>query len=124
MKINEALTFRSLYFRLKDEPLNIKLAYKLNKLNLRTLSEVEFYETSLQKILKECAQIDENGNLKATEDGTGILIKPEYLEECHSKINELESIEFEADIKFTLDELEELKITPAELSCLINLIED
>ena len=123
MKIYEALDYQRLYHRLKNQSMNIKLAYKLNKLNSKILTEAAFYEESLQKILNEYAQKDENGNLIQNQDQTGILIKPDYLEVCHKEINELQSINFDiSDILFTLDELEALQITPAELSCIESLI--
>ena len=125
MKISDALEFQHLYQRLKNEAISIRLAYKLNKLNNKVLSEASFYEDSLHKILNQYAEKDEYGNFIQNEDNTGILIQKECLEICHRKINELQSIEIDIfDISFTLDELEELKITPAELVCLESLIKE
>lgn len=123
MKIYEALAYQNLYARLKNEPLNIKLAYKLNKLNYKIIQEATFYEESLHKIISEYGQRNKDGSFVANEAGTGILIQPEHLDDCHEKVQELQNFEFEInDIKFNLDELCELKITPVELSCLESLI--
>ena len=125
MKINEALEYHHLYQRLKNEPVKIKLAYKLNKLNLRVSEEISLYEETLGKILNKYAQKDEKGNFIGNADNSGVLIQEEFLGICHQEVEELQSIEFEIpDISFTLDELEGLKITPAELSCLESLIID
>lgn len=125
MKIKEALDYQYLYQRLKNESINIKLAYKLNKLYTKISNEAEFYEESLNKILDEYAEKDEEGNFVQNSSNTGILIKKEYIETCHRKIRELQEIEVDiTDISFTLDEFEDLKITPAELSCLESLIKE
>lgn len=123
MKIYEALEYQKLYNRLKNEQLNIKLAYKLNKLNSKILDEAKFYEESLQKILIQYAEKDEDGNFIQNAEKNGVLIKKDCIEKCYAKILELQSIEFDVlNISFTFEELEELKITPAELSCLESLI--
>lgn len=125
MKIQRALEFQTLYHKLKDSQLPIRLAYKLNKLNELVSTESQFYQESIQKILAQYAEKDESGNFITNPDGTGILIQPEFIDICHKKINELQSIEFEVkDIKFTFEELEHLQITPSELYCLTPLIED
>ena len=125
MKINKALDYQNLYQRIKDQVISIRLAYKFNKLNNRLIEEIAFYEDSIRKILNQYAKKDENGCFISNECGDGILIQEEYLEICHRKINELQSIEIDIfDISFTLDELEELKITPAELVCLESLIKE
>lgn len=123
MKMHNAIAYEGLYKHLKDQPLTIKLAYKLNKLHNKVSGEIVFYEETLQKYLTKYAQYNEDGSIAQNSDKTGILIQSEYLQECHEKINELLSIEIEiTDITFSLNELEELKITPAELSCIQDLI--
>lgn len=125
MKIIEVLNYQDLYQKIKDQPINIKLAYKFNKLYTKIASEVIFYEESLNKIIKQYAETDDKGNFVPNESNTGILIKKEYVETCHRKIRDLQEIEVDiTDIFFTLDELEDLKITPAELSCLESLIKE
>lgn len=125
MKIIEIVSYQNLYAKLKDRQMPVKIAYKLNKLNAQLATEVVFYQESVQKILSECAQKDEEGNYIPNEDQTGVMIKPELLEECHTKINELQNLKVPIpDITFTLDELDCLGITPAELDCLIPLIQE
>lgn len=125
MKIQYALEFQVLYNKLKNAQLPIRLAYKFNKLNDFISTEAHFYQESLQKILDQYAERDESDNFVTNSDGTGILIKPDFVDICHKKINELQSIDFEIkDIKFTLEELESLQITPSELYCLTSLIEE
>lgn len=125
MKIDQALEFQYLYQRIKNEPLNIKVAYKLNKLYNQIMVEASFYEDSLNKILNKYAQKDELGNFVQNKNNTGVLIEPEFIEICHKEIRELQSIEFDTgNIIFSLDELEDLKLTLSELNCLQDLIVD
>lgn len=123
MKIYEALNFQNLYQKLKNESLPIKLAYKLNKINLLIQNEIIFYEDSLKKIIEQYAQKDSNGNYIQNETHDGIIIQQEYLEVCHKQINELQYLEFDIpNISFTLEEFDGLKMTPVELSCIFSLI--
>ena len=123
MKFYEAFNFQNLYQKLKNEPLPIKLAYKLNKINLLVQNEIIFYEDSLKKIIEQYAQKDSNGNYIQNETHDGIIIQQEYLEVCHKQINELQYLEFDIpNISFTLEELDGLKMTPVELSCIFSLI--
>lgn len=123
MKLFKALDFQDFYQKVKDQPLSIRLAYKLNKLNNRLNEEVEFYNAELYRALTTYAQTDESGNFIPNAEGTGYLIKDGLIAECHQKINDLQNLEIEGlDITFTLDELECLTITPAELACIDELI--
>lgn len=123
MKLFEALDFQGFYQKVKNQSLNIRLAYKLNKLNNRLVEEIEFYNTELQRALTTYAQVDDEGNFIPNAEGTGFLIKNGMVMECHQKINELQNLEIEdLNITFTLDELENLTITPAELSCIESLV--
>ena len=123
MKIYEALNFQNLYQKLKNESLPIKLAYKINKINLLNQNEIIFYEDSLKKIIEQYAQKDSNGNYIQNETHDGIIIQQEYLEVCHKQINELQYLEFDIpNISFTLEEFDGLKMTPVELSCIFSLI--
>jgi hypothetical protein len=123
MKLIHALDFQYVYEKLKNQSTNIRLAYKLNKLNNRLAQEAEFCRDELLKILSQYAQADDEGNFIPNHDGTGYLIKDGLVIECQNKVAELQSIEIEdLNITFTLDELDNITITPAELSCIESLI--
>lgn len=125
MKIIDALEFLRIYPKISSQTLPIKLAYKLNKLNCKIKNDGAFYEESLEKILQEYAEIDEKGNFIQNEAGDGIVIKEGLVNECHQKIKELQELSLEtSDIFFTIEELEPLSITPAELNCLFSLIKE
>jgi hypothetical protein len=71
-----------------------------------------FYHETLQEILQEYGQFDENGNIIPTEDGNGVKVRPGTEQECVSKINELQNLDVELpNIKFDIDEFGDIELT-------------
>jgi hypothetical protein len=123
MKIKDALSFSEIYEKIKKLPMPLRLAYKFNKLNLRILQENSFYADSINLLLEQYAERDEFGSYKMGSNAGEVVIHKEYAAECQEKVRELQNLEIEdLNITFTLDELECLTITPAELSCIESLI--
>ena len=125
MKLYEILAFRSLYEKIKDTSLPIKITYKLTKLFHRVQDELNFYQTEQYKILESIALKDNNGNYIYTEDGNGIKIEEGKEKECEEKMNELLNIDVIIDdISFSLDELESLQLSIEDMNCLMPLIKE
>lgn len=125
MKLYEILAFRSLYEKIKDTSLPIKITYKLTKLFHRVQDELNFYQTEQYKILESIALKDNNGNYIYTEDGNGIKIEEGKEKECEEKMNELLNIDVIVDdISFSLDELESLQLSIEDMNCLMPLIKE
>lgn len=125
MKLYEILAFRSLYEKIKDTSLPIKITYKLTKLFHRVQDELNFYQTEQYKILESIALKDEDGSYVYTEDGNGIKIKEGKEKECEEKMNELLNIDVIVDdISFSLDELESLQLSIEDMNCLMPLIKE
>ena len=123
MTFSQALEYQSLYQKLKEQNMPIKVAYKLSKLNSQIQNEAKFYQKTLDRIIQRYAERDDTGNFIPNEDNTGILIRKDTMKECYEDINELQSMIIEKiDVSFTLEELEGLTLTPAELGCLVSLI--
>ena len=123
MKISKILSFPEVYSSLSTQKIPIRLAYKLNKLNTYLEPELNFYSSSLNKLVLEYAQTSPAGDPLYNAAGTGILIKTDKINECQSKIRELGEIDIELpNITFTLDELDSLEITPSELQVLMPFI--
>lgn len=125
MKLYEILAFRSLYEKIKDTSLPIKITYKLTKLFHRVQDELNFYQTEQYKILESIALKDNDGNYIYTEDGNGIKIEEGKEKECEEKMNELLNIDVIVDdISFSLDELESLQLSIEDMNCLMPLIKE
>jgi ACT domain-containing protein len=125
MKLYEILAFRSLYEKIKDTSLPIKITYKLTKLFHRVQDELNFYQTEQYKILESIALKDDDGSYVYTEDGNGIKIKEGKEKECEEKMNELLNIDVIVDdISFSLDELESLQLSIEDMNCLMPLIKE
>lgn len=125
MKFKDVFAFQKLFNNIQNQKLPLRLAYKFTKLNDIISNELCFYQSEFEKILDSYAERDSEGKYIENEAKNGIIIKEEFLEECHREIANLQNFEFSIDgIFFTLDELEFLTITPTELKCLYTLIKE
>ena len=126
MKLEQLINFIPVYEKLKDHTMSLQLAYRLTKIYRVAKEEEDFYRNKLQEILKEYAQLDENGNFIQTDDGAGIKIKPETQPQCIAAINELSMLESTAHF----DPIPlgmfgtEFELTGAEMGALMPFIQD
>lgn len=124
MKINELLKFQEIYPTLAATKFPIAVAYKISKISKYVEEELLFYQQELQKIIEEYGDKNEDGTFKLSEDKTSIKIIPEKLQECIQKMHTLENLNIqEPDIKFKLEDLSELNLTPDETMGLFPFIE-
>lgn len=125
MKMYEILDLQTLYGSIANTKLPLKTTYKFTRLMKRAEEEIAFYQSKFREIIEEFGEKDENGEYKLTSDGNSIVIIAGKENECNQRILELRNLEVEIDnIKFTIEELEGLDVSIAELSCLMSLIED
>ena len=116
----------TVFSKFTEQTLPLKLSYKIMKL-LRALDEeLNFYREQLQSLIKDCAELDENGQFKYIDNGESILIKEDKITEFHERNDELSNMEIELsdDFVFTLDELENLELTPKDLAQIDVLIQE
>ena len=125
MKLPQVSSFIKICESLQDQPMNVKLAYKLAKIKTKLQDDEQFYTEKLQEIIKKYAQTDEDGNYVFTNDGSAIKIKDGQTQDCQDDINELDAIEVEMpNITLTLDELDSLNLTINQMELLLNFIEE
>lgn len=123
LKMYQIIPFENFYTRIKSFVLPIKISYKLSKLARAIEQEKTFYQSKVQEIIEEYGERDENGELKLTDDKTAFVIKEDKVLECQQKMNELLELEIDIEeIKFSIDELEDLKLSPQEMDALIPFI--
>lgn len=102
---------------------SIQTQYKFLKLKKVAQEELQLYYNQLAG-LRQFVEVDEQGQPVVSEDG-GIRIKEEDIENCTKLINEINQMEIQLpDIYFSLDELENLGLTLAELDKLSPFIKE
>lgn len=105
------------------DKVNIRLAYKMNKLGKLLDNETQFFREAIQKETFECALKDENGN-PIISNGN-YRLQPEKIEEYNSKLTEILTTEITIeDISFTLDELAPIEISMSELNSFEKFIQE
>lgn len=123
MKIKQLVQITQVLERFVNKKLSIKLSYKIMKFLKATEADMTFYKEKLTKIIEEYGERAEDGSIKMIDNN--FKIKENEIENFNKAYFELEEIEIELpNIKFNLNELEEIKISPAELYILDNLIEE
>lgn len=109
---------------LTQNPMPMRLAYKFSKFSSKIEEDYNFFIEKTREIIFKYAQVNENGQIQHNENGN-IMIKQDCISQTNQELQELEEIEIETpDIIFTLDELESLNISPADLQCLLPFIEE
>ena len=126
MKLVEVFDFLNLRNKIIDKKLPIKTSYKLTRFFNQLEEEAKFFNETLQKIIDEYGQKDENGNFIFTDNGQGVKIKEDKYNDCMEKIEELNSIEVKLNYvpSFTLDELEGLDLEMKYINLLMPYISD
>lgn len=124
MNILTLINATKIFGQVVQEKISPRLAYKILKLCKGAAEEEQFYDKKRTEIIQEYAVKDDNGQVKTSEDGM-ISIIPDKITEANKAIQELNELEVEApNIKFTLDELEELKLSVSDMFVLEAFIEE
>lgn len=108
---------------LLQQKVSPKLSYKIMKFVSKIEVEETFYNSKLKEIINKYGLKDSNDEF-VTSDG-GIKIIDGLQEECKSALIELDSTEVEnPNIKFTLDELSEIKLSAIDMFALDAFIDE
>lgn len=111
---------------LNNAKLPVKVAYAITK-NINKIDiELKSYNEEKTKLINKYAEKDQEGKLKADEDGN-VVLKEEHIEDWNRDIKELLSIENEVDIHMIqLDDLlnSNYDISPAELAAIDFMISE
>lgn len=109
--------------KLNDLPLSVR--YKLSLILPILTPHAQFYEKGQQEIATKYGKKDEEGNFVKTEDGKGIVIEDKFVDDFEKAIKELNELTVEIDsdkITCSLDDLEKLNLSIAELSQISSFI--
>lgn len=127
MKIKMWQVFKILdiYSRVKEIKVPAKVAYKFNRLCIDLNESNEFYQESLERIIMEYGERDEDGSYKKTPDGNGIQIKKDLIQVAQKEINDLWELDVTApDIEFTIDELDGLQLSIEDFNSMLPFIKE
>lgn len=120
IRIIQAKNVFSPHFMAKLKP---SLSYKIYKLCRFAEQEEQFYNEKRNAIIEEFAERDENGFI-INNDGM-IKIIPDNIDDAQNAMNELNAINIDVPrIKFTLDELSEIKLSVHDIAALDGFIEE
>lgn len=125
LTIKELSSFITSYQNIKNEKMSVGLAFTLSKIFKEVQEAIEFYRDKYNQYLSLYALPDEQGGYKISEDGKKVLLKTETLIEAKDKFKELDNYEFTLNItKIPFNTLNELNISPEEISGLAPFIEE
>ena len=122
--LSQVLKFPFFLRECSNKEFSIQTAYKIFKIRQKTEEATKFYDENLQKIIRDYAVYDENGEMKRSEEN-GVLISKEKIEECTKKVQELNDclIDF-PEISFQLNDFEGIKISLEALEAIFPFIEE
>ena len=116
LKVQELLNGLDVLEKLKDKSLPIKLSYQLARAIKTLREEKEIYFQVIQELVEKYGERDENNNLKSTEDKKGVLIKPEYKQECFEEIDKIDKALIKIDLpEFSIEDFDVLGLTLDEV---------
>lgn len=124
MNIITLINTARIFNQFAQTKISSKLAYKIMKFCKSVAVEEEFYNTKRSEIIDMYAVKDENSQVVVSDDGM-IKIVPDKISEANVAMQELNGIEVEApSVRFTLDELEGLELSVADMFALDAFIEE
>jgi hypothetical protein len=124
LKMYEITEFATFFTKVKTQPLPFKTSYRLTLLSQEIDKHVSFYQENFRNILQEYGKKDENGNLVPSEDGQGIKLIEETMQEAYNKLTELRELEVELpDVKFAIEDFEKVELSPSEMLVIMPFIE-
>lgn len=125
LKMHEIINFPSFYEKIKSLKLPFKTSYRLALLSLEVEKHINYYQEQFRSLLMEYGKKDDNGNLVPTDDGQGIRLVEETMEEAYIKISELRNLEVELNgYSFTSDDFDGIELSPEEMVVILPFIKE
>ena len=122
-KMYSILDFTSFFTKVKSQSLPFKISYRLTLLAQEIEKHVNYYQEQFRDVLFKYGLKNENGELIPTEDGKGICLKEETMEEAYLKIAELRELEVELpNYTFSADDFDNIELSPEEMLAIIPFI--
>lgn len=121
MKLGNLIQVQKTLMAYTDEKVSAKLAYKMMKFVKAISDDVAFYDEKIKGIIMKYAEKDEKGEI-VNDEGNIRLIK-DLANDCQKEINAVADIDVDKpQVGFLLSELDELKLSAAEMFALDEFI--
>lgn len=123
LKMYAIIDFPSFYEKVKSQKLPFKTSYKIALLANEVQKHIDFYQEQFRNLLMEYSKKDEQGNPIPTEDGQGVLLVEETMNEAYTKLAELRELDVELpDTKFSVDDFGDIELSPEEMVIIMPFI--
>jgi hypothetical protein len=124
IKMYKITGFPSFFSKVKSQKMSFKTSYRLTLLANEIQKHLDFYQEGFRNLLMEYSKKDENGNPLPTEDGQGVLLVEETINEAYEKLAELRELDVELpDTKFSVDDFGSVELSPEEMVVIMPFIE-
>lgn len=125
LKMYQILDFPSFFTKVKSLKLPFKTSYKLTLLAQEIEKHTAFYQEKFRETLMEYGKKDEQGNLIPTDDGQGIRLVEETMDEAYVRLTELRDLEVELpNTTFSVEDFENVEMSPQEMLVIMPFIKD
>ena len=123
LKMYQITDFPSFFEKVKNQKMSFKTSYKLTLLAQEIQKHIDYYQEQFRNLLLEYSKKDENGNPIPTEDGQGVLLVEETMNEAYQKLGELRDLDVKLpDAKFLPEDFGDVELSPTEMMIVMPFI--
>ena len=123
LKMYQIIDFPIFFEKVKNQKMSFKTSYRLTLLANKVQEHIDYYQEQFRNLLLTYSKKDENGNPVPTEDGQGVLLVEETMNEAYQKLGELRELDVEVtDSKFSPDDFGDVELSPVEMTIIMPFI--
>lgn len=124
VSLNDILNASETFNAIMQQSFKGSLAFKIARLARELSKEMETFNTERQKLLQKYCVKDENGELKANDNGT-VQVEPDKINEFNEEFSSLLETEVEINAeKLSMDSLDSFDITPQQMISIEKFFEE
>ena len=124
LKMYQIVDFPSFFEKVKSQKLSFKTSYRLTILAQEIEKHLNFYQEKFRELIMQYSAKDDSGNPKLTDDGQGVILVQETMQEAYAKLAELRGLDVELpDTKFSIDDFVDVELSPIEMNSILPFIE-
>ena len=121
--LNDILNNIEIFKTISEKILPIKTAYKIARLLRELNHESTLFDESRHKIIEKYAERTETGEIKM--DDNNVSIQPNLIQQCNQELIDLLNTVLEINAnKISLNDLEDIELSPSQILSLEPFIEE